>query len=263
MSVRRRVVLTVLCVIGVTHSVTWDLAAQQAQQTRATSVLVPIFGAGDAGASLEGTLLIQRFTTRGNEIVAEGTLNGALRDLNGGVRNIVTPISMPLDVNAGVASRDADVTVPQDSCEVLRLVLGTSTLNLPGSTVALGSVLFDLSSAVQPSTGATAPTTPSGASSSSAGANTSTASNRGISSPDDDEQPTMSSPGRIGTAQPGVISTPPGAAADDSAVGAQPINDVSNRLPELLCSAASLQRTNGSRAELARALNQVLAALDR
>jgi hypothetical protein len=244
MSERRRVVLTVLCAIGVMHSVTGNLAAQQAQpQTRATSVLVPIFGAGDAGASLEGTLLIQRFIARGNEIVAEGTINGAMRDLNGGVRNIVTPISMPLDLGAALASREADVTVPQNSCEVLRLVLGTSTLNLPGANVALGSVPFDLSSAVQSSTGGTAPTTPNGGSSSSAG---------------EDDAPPMSSPAQIGTAQPGVISPPPSATT-----GAQPINDGSNRLPELLCSAANLQRTNAPRAELARALNQVLAALDR
>jgi hypothetical protein len=239
----RRVLITVLFVLGVAHSAAGVLA-QQAQQTRATSVLVPIFGAGDGGAFLEGPLLIQRFTTRGSEIVAEGTMNAAMRDLNGIVRNIVTPISMPLDTNAAVASRDADVTLPQDSCEVLRLVLGTSTLNLSGSNVALGSAPVDLSSAVEPSTDVTDPTTPGG--NSSAGGS---------------EQPTMP-PGQIGTARPGVISPPP-SAGNDSAPGAQPIDGGTNQLPELICSAANLQRQNGAPTELAQVLNQILAALDR
>lgn len=158
MSTTRRVLIFGLLALGALGAGRADLAAQEQQQNRKGTVLVPMTGMADAGGQFTGTWLIQRFEAQGNAILAIGTVSGALSDANGVTRNLVTQVTMPLDVNASVARRSSDVAIAQTSCEALHLDFGASSISVLGSTIGLDAVAADIVAAVQP--GAAVPLEP-------------------------------------------------------------------------------------------------------
>lgn len=222
MSMTRRVLTLALLALGALGATRGDLAAQE-QQNRAGAVLIPIAGMADAGGQFIGTWLIQRFEAQGNAVLATGTVSGVLSDANGVTRNVVTQVTMPLDINASVARRSSDFVIAQSSCETLHLEFGASTINVLGSTIGLDPVAADIVAAVQPSA------VPAQSAAAAA-------------QPDTDPlAPT--------TGQP---VTTPGPTAS-----VQPRTEAS-QLGSLLCS-ADLRSQTGAR--LARLLNQILVAL--
>jgi hypothetical protein len=225
MSRTRRVLTLALLALGALGAARGDLAAQE-QQNRSGTVLVPIAGLADAGGQFSGTWLIQRFEAQGNAVLAIGTVSGALSDASGVTRNLVTQVTMPLDINASVARRSSDFTIAQASCEALHLEFGASAINVLGSTIGLDSVAADIVAAVQP-----------GAVPAQSAATTA----QPIADP---FAPTVQQPATTAV-QPGVTTT------------VQPSTGTS-QLGSLLCS-ADLRSQRGAR--LARLLNQILAAL--
>lgn len=149
MSKTRRVLTLALLALGALGAARGDLAAQE-QQNRAGTVLVPIAGMADAGGQFAGTWLIQRFEAQGDAVLAIGTVSGALSDASGVTRNLVTQVTMPLDINASLARRSSDFVIAQSSCETLHLEFGSSTINVLGSTIGLDAVAVDIVAAVQP-----------------------------------------------------------------------------------------------------------------
>lgn len=95
-------------------------------------------GTSDAGDALSGVLTIQNFATQGNQLVANGVLNGTLTSASG----VVTPVS------------NAPVTLPVSSlsatCQILNLVLGPLNLNLLGLVIHLNTVHLNITAVPGP-----------------------------------------------------------------------------------------------------------------
>src|SRR5687767_12903456 len=107
----------------------------QAAPSRTSDVLrdIPITGNTPTGGSLTGDLDVQRFVRQGNQLVAQGVLNGTLTQ--SGVTQAITnvPVTLP-------------VALPQarGTCRILHLVLGPLDLDLLGLEVHLNRVVLDI-----------------------------------------------------------------------------------------------------------------------
>ena len=107
----------------------------QAAPSRTSDVLrdIPITGNTPTGGSLTGDLDVQRFVRQGNQLVAQGVLNGTLTQ--SGVTQALTnvPVTLP-------------VALPQarGTCRILHLVLGPLDLDLLGLEVHLNRVVLDI-----------------------------------------------------------------------------------------------------------------------
>lgn len=98
---------------------------------------------GTAGGQqvFEGTFSIARFTHKGNQILAVGTLTGTLTNTTGDAtrqgsmpataQQVNQQVSMPVSVNSG-------------TCQILNLTLGPLDLNLLGLRVQLNQVQLDI-----------------------------------------------------------------------------------------------------------------------
>jgi len=82
---------------------------------------------------LNGVFTIQNFASSGNQLVAQGVLNGTITSATGTVTN-VTNQSVTLPVS-GVSA----------TCQILNLVLGPLDLNLLGLTIHLNQVVLNIS----------------------------------------------------------------------------------------------------------------------
>lgn len=89
-------------------------------------------GTDAAGDAFSGVVTITSFAIQGNQLVAQGLLNGTLTKVDGTVNSI-----------AGQA-----VTLPvsgiDPNCQILNLVLGPLDLNLLGLTVHLNQVVLNI-----------------------------------------------------------------------------------------------------------------------
>ena len=107
----------------------------QAAPSRTSDVLrdIPVTGNTPTGGSLTGDLDVQRFVRQGNQLVAQGVLNGTLTQ--SGVTQALTnvPVTLP-------------VALPQarGTCRILHLVLGPLDLDLLGLEVHLNRVVLDI-----------------------------------------------------------------------------------------------------------------------
>jgi hypothetical protein len=105
-------------------------------RSASAQVAIPVTGTftdalGGTG-TFAGSFDIQRFTARGGQLLAIGTLTGTLTDSLGTVLGTVTrQITLP-------------VGVAQASCEILDLTLGPLDLNLLGLVVHLDVVHLDI-----------------------------------------------------------------------------------------------------------------------
>lgn len=128
---------------------------------RATLAL-PITGTLAGGGTFTGSLSLQRFVAREGRVVAVGLISGVLDDGNGERRTgLQGPVELPVTVEqAGAAGspairnqrgadrpvdRPAITYVQQQTCGILHLEIGGTTLTLLGLTVALDPVVLDVS----------------------------------------------------------------------------------------------------------------------
>jgi len=99
---------------------------------------IPITGTNALGEIIfNGTFDVQRFAVRNGELVAIGTLTGALTTAAGVVNVPARVITL-------------DVTPAQASCEILDLVLGPLDLNLLGLEVHLDQVHLNITAVPGP-----------------------------------------------------------------------------------------------------------------
>jgi len=126
---------------------------------------IPITGAIETGGTFRGTLDIVSFTEDNGQVVANGLLNGTLRDADGrrigNVQNVLAtgfPVDLGHSGQASAAapaqsSKQGSVAAPQQtstptptrtpgaaSCRILTLDLGPLDLNLLGLRVQLNAI---------------------------------------------------------------------------------------------------------------------------
>jgi hypothetical protein len=89
-------------------------------------------GADAAGNAFSGVVTITNFAIQGNQLVAQGLLNGTLTKADGSVSSIAgQAVSFPV---AGI----------DPNCQILNLVLGPLDLNLLGLTIHLNQVVLNI-----------------------------------------------------------------------------------------------------------------------
>lgn len=136
-----------------------------AQQGTAASVLtLPVAGTFSGGGEFTGSVSINGFELRANQIVAVGFVSGVLSRHRRIGTAVAGEIAWPVSVRSGrqlIASADsrddarsAPVAWPAprprilraqaESCSVLSVGLGPINVDLLGTQVALGAVTFDL-----------------------------------------------------------------------------------------------------------------------
>jgi hypothetical protein len=89
-------------------------------------------GADAAGNAFSGLLRITQFVTQGNQLYAQGVVNGTLTRADGSTAAIVDQAVM------------APVQSVDPSCQILNLVLGPLDLNLLGLTIHLNTVVLNI-----------------------------------------------------------------------------------------------------------------------
>jgi hypothetical protein len=90
---------------------------------------IPVTGTG--AGSFTGTFELQRFVTRGGEVLASGILTGTVSTATGVLGTVVRTILLP-------------VTVGEATCEILHLDLGPLTLDLLGLQIDLSRIVLDI-----------------------------------------------------------------------------------------------------------------------
>jgi hypothetical protein len=141
-----------------------------AQQTDARAVLrLPMAGTAPRGGEFKGTISINRFERRGNEIVAMGFVAGTLSRRSHGVRTVVAgEIAFPVRVSVGgivaangrgpvpprlvLAGSTADGAPPASfrlaqvtaDCPVVTVTIEPQTIDVGGVQVALSGTTIEL-----------------------------------------------------------------------------------------------------------------------
>jgi hypothetical protein len=107
-------------------------AAHAPTQTAAPAkaLSIPVTGTG-GGGSFIGTFELQKFVTRGGEVLASGILTGTVSTATGVLGTVVRTILLP-------------VTVGEATCEILHLDLGPLTLDLLGLQIDLSRIVLDI-----------------------------------------------------------------------------------------------------------------------
>ena len=105
-----------------------------------SGISVPVSGSGP-GATFAGTLVIQRFASVADQVVAVGIVNGVLTDTTSGTTsNVIRQVRVPLDTSG---SGGGDVSVAA-VCSILSLVLGPLNLDLLGLVIDLNQVVLNI-----------------------------------------------------------------------------------------------------------------------
>ncbi len=89
-------------------------------------------GTDSAGDSFSGVVTITSFAIQGNQLIAQGLLNGTLTKADGSVNSIAGQA-----VNFAVSGIDPN-------CQILNLVLGPLDVNLLGLTIHLNQVVLNI-----------------------------------------------------------------------------------------------------------------------
>ena len=107
---------------------------------------LPIAGSATTGGAFAGTLSIQRFEARGDQVVAIGIVRGAVAGVGTG---LVGEVVLPVQVgpgSQGIAAPNGLVAQQQAAtCQALHLDIGAVNLNLLGLVVATQPIAIDLS----------------------------------------------------------------------------------------------------------------------
>ena len=112
--------------------ITAPLAQAAPQRTSDVFGSVPVAGKTPTGGTLQGAMDIQRFLRQGNQLVAQGVLNGTLTEAGNTQQLTNVPIALPLAPQA------------RGTCRILHLVLGPLDLDLLGLRVQLSRVVLDI-----------------------------------------------------------------------------------------------------------------------
>ena len=137
-------------------------AAVKAEQPFVPKPLVlPLSGVGSDGVTFKGTVAVQRFVHRGDNVFAIGAVSGSLSGPAGPIGTAVyLPVAFPVTVGNGQSARMEDgyiepasasahdygarVILAQTTCGVLHLDLGAVDLNLLGVAVTTTPVTIDI-----------------------------------------------------------------------------------------------------------------------
>jgi hypothetical protein len=134
-----------------------------AQQSAARSLTMPVTGTAPGNSAFSGTLTINRFVQRNNQVVAIGFVNGVLSRDGRIVGSALGQVAWPVAVRTGgiaavkgqlpgtsgirqiADSRVAEpagrfVLAQAETCPVLDIALGAANVNLLGVNVALAPV---------------------------------------------------------------------------------------------------------------------------
>jgi hypothetical protein len=236
-------------------------------QQQGSGLVLPIAGVADLGATFSGTLRIRSFSVQGNTVAATGVVSGVLNDAAGTARNLVTRMSVPVDLTASLARRNTDVTLALAPCDVLHLEFGAVAIQMLGSTLTLDPSALDITAAEQ-----------SGTTAASQGARTTAGPQ-----PSQQRAPVSSFDGRfptgttsvptgmttpiagtsiVGSAVPGIVTSfGSQTAATPTATVASQVNQPADLGP-LLCSASRLRDSASERAQLVQVLNRVIATIE-
>jgi hypothetical protein len=253
-SMRTRFILASL-VIAITVGTSAGLSAQQ----QGVGLTVPISGFGDLGATFSGTLRISSFAVQGNTVAATGVASGVLDDATGTRRNIVTRLSIPVDLTGSLARRNTDTMLAVASCDTIHLEFGTFAIQVLGSTLALDSTALDITTAGGAATAAASQTSQQAVPVSSFDARFPT----GTTTPPTGVPMTMPTFGgtSFGSTVPGTVAVFGSQIAGTvTPTVTSPVAQPEDLGP-LLCSASRLRDSATDRAQLVQLLNRVIATI--
>lgn len=119
---------------------------------------IPVSGSvtSGAGGSFKGTFSVTQFALQNGQVVALGTLAGALSDRSGAaLGNLSTvPASAPVVLPSspsGTAAPTATSQATTASCQILHLVLGPLNLNLLGLVISIPNpIIIDITAVPGP-----------------------------------------------------------------------------------------------------------------
>ena len=153
--------------LATTLSLVAAIPAAAEQATTRAVLTLPVAGTFSGGGEFTGSISINRFEQRGNNIVAVGLVSGVLSRHRRIGTAVAGEVAWPVAVRSGVQllasthaldpvrpaqiAWSAGPAIPRillaqaQSCSVLSVALGATTVNLLGVDVALGAVTFDLS----------------------------------------------------------------------------------------------------------------------
>jgi hypothetical protein len=140
----------------------WPTRPAEAQtDITPAKLVVPITGSVARGGTFVGTLSLQEFAVRGDQLVAVGMISGAVSGNRKQRRTgLQGPVELPVTLKQVGAEgspairnqRGTDrwldrpiISYVQQQCEILRIEIGGATLTLLGLTVALDPVVLDIS----------------------------------------------------------------------------------------------------------------------
>jgi hypothetical protein len=125
------------------------------------ALVLPLSGVGSDGVTFKGTVAVQRFFHRGDDVFAVGAVSGSLSGPAGPIGTAVyLPVAFPVHVDKGQSARmeggyiepasawaheyGARVILAQETCGVLHLDLGAVDLNLLGVAVTTTPLTIDI-----------------------------------------------------------------------------------------------------------------------
>lgn len=130
LKLRITTIIALLSFFTLTLTGTGAFASSPASGTHSADSFVQ--GTDGHGASFSGVVHITNFAVQGNQLVAQGLLNGTLTKADGSVNSIAGQA-----VSFAVAGVDPN-------CQILNLVLGPLDLNLLGLTIHLNQVVLNI-----------------------------------------------------------------------------------------------------------------------
>ena len=120
--------LSCVLMLGVTST-----AGAQTATTQDLTKRIDVTGTAKNGKKFKGTYTINRFISRGDQVLAVGKLTGRLKNRRVSRRGVRMPVTS--FTNQGAAAQSAQVV-----CPVLTLTLGPLDLNLLGLRIQLNQV---------------------------------------------------------------------------------------------------------------------------
>src|SRR6267378_834420 len=169
-SMRRNVIVWSFALLVVVVLAGSQVAAEERERRRApaaAALVLPIVGTSHGGGmSFIGTLSVQRFTFSNNQIFAVGMITGTVTDSAGrpigtflnGPKEIPVTVSQgtsaslapsskvrPVSGAEGPTTRGLILVQGQQTCGVLHLEFGATTLNALGLTIATSPLTLDIS----------------------------------------------------------------------------------------------------------------------
>ena len=130
LKLRITTIIAVLSFFTLTLTATGAFAQPNSQAPHSADSFVQ--GTDGSGNTFSGVVKITNFAVQGNQLIAQGLLNGTLTKADGTVESIAGQA-----VNFAVSGVDPN-------CQILNLVLGPLDVNLLGLTIHLNQVVLNI-----------------------------------------------------------------------------------------------------------------------